>query len=284
MKFTTIIVGSFTSAAINAAELNRLQRQTKFRARKAQQTISATGVCPTMIPPSPLAPDDSTCWQWWDPPANGILPTGETPPKGCDYKPCQDAVCECDNYCCDTAWDLSCRGYHLHSSDTVDNNYFVDGCSAKMLCCEPESAFPDPPIGGGISMQEVTISQTKIDVTKNSIDYNTMDSTYQCTPGTAGCCPTMIPPSFLPPDDSTCWKWWEPPADGILQEGDNPTKGCNYKPCQDAICQFDKYCCDTAWDLSCRGYHLHSSDTVDNNYFVDGCSAKMLCCEPESAY
>merc|ERR1711862_551346 len=44
--------------------------------------------------------------------------------------------------------DLSCRGYHLHSSDTVDNNYFVDGCSAKMLCCEPESAYPDPPIGG----------------------------------------------------------------------------------------------------------------------------------------
>merc|ERR1711923_522902 len=101
-----------------------------------------------MIPPSFLPPDDSTCWQWWDPPANGVVSPGVSPPKGCNYKPCQDAVCACDMYCCDTAWDLSCRGYHLNPSDIVDNNYFVDGCSAKMLCCEPESAYPDPPVGG----------------------------------------------------------------------------------------------------------------------------------------
>merc|ERR1712021_70935 len=67
------------------------------------------------------------------------------PTKGCDYTPCQDAVCACDSYCCNVAWDLSCRGYEMHSGDTDENNFFVDGCSAKMLCCEQESAFPDPP-------------------------------------------------------------------------------------------------------------------------------------------
>lgn len=104
--------------------------------------------CATMIPPSSFPPDDSTCWQWWTPPANGILSPGTPPPKGCDYQPCQDAVCACDSYCCDTAWDLSCRGYETAQGDMAENNYFVDGCSAMMLCCEPESAVPKPPIGG----------------------------------------------------------------------------------------------------------------------------------------
>merc|ERR1719295_865697 len=100
-----------------------------------------------MIPPSFLPPDDSTCWQWWDPPSDGVITADiPSPPKGCDYKPCQDAVCDCDSYCCTTAWDLSCRGYELTPGD--QNNYFVDGCSAKALCCEPESAYPDAPVGG----------------------------------------------------------------------------------------------------------------------------------------
>merc|ERR1712176_1309743 len=34
----------------------------------------------------------------------------------------------------------------MQSGDVYENNYFVHGCSAKLLCCEPESAFPDPPL------------------------------------------------------------------------------------------------------------------------------------------
>jgi len=90
-----------------------------------------------MIPPSELAPDDSTCWQWYDPNnQNKPLTTG------CDYKPCEDAVCACDSYCCEIAWDLSCRGY---SSDR--SNYYVEGCSASLLCCEQDDSFPKPPVG-----------------------------------------------------------------------------------------------------------------------------------------
>ena len=117
-----------------------------------QETVPEGGLCGTMIPPSPLAPDNSSCWKWYEPPADGILPPGAPkPPTGCDYAPCEAAVCECDSYCCETAWDLSCRGYYMKAGDTIENNYFVPGCSAKLLCCEQESAFPDPPIGAAMA-------------------------------------------------------------------------------------------------------------------------------------
>ena len=240
-----------------------------------QATVSDGGICPTMIPPSPLPPDDSTCWQWWTPPSDGVLPPGTpAPPSGCDYQPCQDAVCACDDYCCNVAWDLSCRGYFVDADDGTENNYFVPGCSAKLLCCEPESAYPDPPIGGAMPPNAVAVEIV-----------TSTETSFQCTPGTAGCCETMIPPSYLPPDDSTCWQWWDPPANGVTVPGSSPTpKGCNYKPCQDAVCACDSYCCETAWDLSCRGYEGAQGDSTENNYFVDNCSAKILCCEPESAY
>jgi len=241
--------------------------------RSTQETVqnTATGVCSTMIPPSVLPPDNSSCWQWWEAPADGILPQGSSPPPtGCDYKPCEDAVCACDSYCCDTAWDLSCRGYQMQQGDILENNYFEVGCSARILCCEPETAYPKPPVGAALP---------GIDSDSNEI------SASSCQPGSPGCCDTMVPPSYLPPDDSTCWQWWDPPADGVMQPGSaEPPKGCNYKPCESAVCGCDSYCCETAWDLSCRGYEGAQGDSTENNYFVDKCSAKLLCCEPESAY
>jgi len=65
-----------------------------------------------------------------------------TPTKGCDYKPCQDAVCSCNPYCCATAWGLSCCGYNVEKNEEKESNYFVSNCSAKILCCEPEAGPP----------------------------------------------------------------------------------------------------------------------------------------------
>ena len=107
--------------------------------RNLQKIVREGGVCNTMIPPSPLAPGDSSCWDWYVPPADSVLtPDMSDPPKGCDYAPCQDAVCACDPYCCNSAWDLSCRGYFIESGDELENNYFKDACSAKLLCCETQ--------------------------------------------------------------------------------------------------------------------------------------------------
>ena len=243
-----------------------------------QETVPEGGLCNTMIPPSPLAPDDSSCWEWYSPPPDGVLPPGSPPPPtGCDYKPCENAVCECDPYCCDTAWDLSCRGYYMKAGDDIENNYFVPGCSAKLLCCEQESAFPDPPIGAamaGATNLVAVVPAFALEETK-----------FACEPGSPNCCETMIPPSYIPPDNSDCWQWWEPPADGVMTpDTPPPKKGCRYTPCQNAVCACDPYCCETAWDLSCRGYEGAQGDSTENNYFVDNCSAKILCCEPESAY
>merc|ERR1712183_868226 len=90
-------------------------------------------------------PSNSNCWQWWTPPPNGIVTFDILqPPTGCDYEPCERAVCACDPYCCEQAWDLSCRGYYMKKSDTQRNNYFVKGCNASELCCEDEFSFPKP--------------------------------------------------------------------------------------------------------------------------------------------
>jgi len=148
--------------------------------RQLQETVPSGGICSTMIPPSPLPPDNSNCWQWYTPPPTGIVPPGAPPPPvGCMYTPCQDAVCECDPYCCDTAWDLSCRGYYMKAGDSLENNYFVHGCSAKILCCEPESAYPDPPVGGAnppIISENLPITTT---FTNTNLKVNVIDSWYQ---------------------------------------------------------------------------------------------------------
>merc|ERR1712151_332529 len=148
-----------------------------------------TNICYTMVPPSILPPDDSTCWQWWTPPANGVM-TENTPPavKGCDYKPCEAAVCGCDNYCCETAWDISCRGYEAAQGDSTENNYFEPGCSAKLLCCEPESAYPDPPVGGALPGPNVDISQVTSTSTASSTSTSSATST-----STATLAPTSSP-------------------------------------------------------------------------------------------
>ena len=98
-------------------------------------------ICITLKPPSHPPPNDSSCWQWWDPPSDidlteVIIPEAN---KGCDYKPCEKAVCDCDSYCCEVAWDLSCRGFHLNGnndSSASKDNQFMNGCSASILCCE----------------------------------------------------------------------------------------------------------------------------------------------------
>ena len=33
----------------------------------------------------------------------------------------------------------------MHKSDSQRGNYFVSGCNASQLCCEPQEAFPKPP-------------------------------------------------------------------------------------------------------------------------------------------
>jgi len=161
----------------------------------AQVTAYQSGnICSTMIPPSPVPPDGSTCWRWYNTPSDGITKVGTPPPqKGCNYKPCQDAVCFCDPYCCSTAWDLSCRGYD--NTDGVEDNFFVNGCSAMVLCCEPDSAYPKYKVEtttyGGATASSTVTSTTSYDVkvteTKNTAQtQNNVVYTYSTYGGKSG--------------------------------------------------------------------------------------------------
>lgn len=84
--------------------------------------------CDTLGGPPP--PISSTCWQ-----ASNAYDRTFTQ-TGCDFPSCQDVVCACDSYCCEKEWDLSCRGYIFQQEDETRNNYFVEECSASLLCCE----------------------------------------------------------------------------------------------------------------------------------------------------
>lgn len=107
---------------------------------------SENAICLTMEPPSKLAPTNSNCFEYNDP--NGASKKR----KGCDYKPCENAVCSCDSYCCEVSWDISCRGYmqetpfNKKEESTKSNNnnndiyyHIINGCSAKLLCCEQQN-------------------------------------------------------------------------------------------------------------------------------------------------
>jgi len=257
-----------------------------------------------MIPPSTLPPDDSSCWKWWDAFKDGELVSNSSPQKGCDYAPCQDAVCACDSYCCETAWDLSCRGYELEPGDTTSSKYFSNGCSARLLCCEQDTAFSkslqfststtyipamsptkSPAFLKTIPISNVPIKQPTLPVPPNIIfvpaPTNVPTTTQQPTPminatipvsSITNMCSTMIPPSKLVPNNSTCWQWHDPNNN----QNKPLAKGCDYKPCEDAVCACDDYCCAIVWDLSCRGYN--------NNHFIEGCSASFLCCEQNDSF
>jgi Thrombospondin type 3 repeat len=59
---------------------------------------------------SEVVPETSDCCE-----SNGTA--------GCDDSVCQAAVCACDPFCCDTAWDLACA-----------TTGFIEGCGAEILC------------------------------------------------------------------------------------------------------------------------------------------------------
>lgn len=82
---------------------------------------------------STTPPKTSNCWDWNPVDSTKNLRTG------CDNIQCQDAVCSCDAYCCETSWDLACVGYSTDSSnkENFKDNPFNNGCSAHRLCCGP---------------------------------------------------------------------------------------------------------------------------------------------------
>jgi len=219
-----------------------------YNTKITQNTMSCTA--------DQIPKDKSTCWQWN---VENIKYDYNKLQKGCDHKKCQDAVCGCDPYCCNVSWDLSCRGFQATSNNDGNDNFYVNGCSASMLCCEPNTAYPKPPLPSNPIPKRDT----------NPTQY------YKCEIE-----------NWTPPNNSSCWKWnvvQENTASSIINNDLQLQKGCDCKKCQDAVCECDEYCCDVSWDLSCRGVKA-KKDGDQDNFFNPGCSASLLCCEGDGAF
>lgn len=136
------IVSSRRRASRRGSEIRNNLKIVNHR-RKAQELAkqyNENAICLTMEPPTNLAPSNSNCFEYYNPndPTKNINKR-----KGCDYKPCENAVCSCDSYCCDIAWDISCRGYMQELPSKKEGNknndyHIINGCSAKLLCCEQD--------------------------------------------------------------------------------------------------------------------------------------------------
>merc|ERR1719296_587017 len=197
-----------------------------------------------------VPPDDSTCWQWKKQGSSPQVQIGDQ--KGCDFQLCENAVCACDSYCCDVSWDLSCRGFEIEDGDLKDN-YFVSGCSSHLLCCEPESAFPDPPLP------------------PNNPPNRPPEI---IEPPQAILPPKCVTDGWATSGSSNCFEW--------VEAGSGSQKGCDSTLCEVAVCSCDPYCCQTSWDHSCAGQASTPGAPLDNP-FTPGCSAHLLCCNDSTA-
>ena len=150
-------------------------------------------ICKTMIPPSAPPPSNSSCWSWWEPPPKNtttvIIPSNKT---GCDYKPCEKAVCDCDDYCCYVAWDKSCRGFLL---DNIMDNQFMAGCSASTLCCEDISDNAKDETQFAQSTREYA-SFTNIPSIQH--DLKSIDDAMYLASLSPSLSPTLSPPTLFP--------------------------------------------------------------------------------------
>jgi len=202
------------------------------------------------------APTDSNCWSFVEQPGT----TGDQ--KGCDYNPCEQAVCACDSYCCDVSWDLSCRGIPTKELN-LEDAYLIGSCSASLLCCEPDDA-PDP-----VDISQSEAVESSITISAPSKNEPILDNAQW------ELVPICEKENWYAPSYSNCWKYNEPNGSNLIITENQ--KGCDHDLCEQEVCACDSYCCEVSWDLSCRGIQ------VEDNYFVEGCSASVLCCEPTDA-
>ena len=70
---------------------------------------------------------------------------------------------------------------------------------------------------------------------------------------------------WVPPNDSTCWKWNKQGSSPSAQIGNQ--KGCDFTLYEIVVCECDPYYREVSWDLSCHGLEIEDMD-LKNNYFV----------------
>jgi len=139
-----------------------------------------------------------------------------TQAPGCGDATCCASTCELDQFCCDVTWDATCAG----EAQCL--------CTGTCLACAPGAGscgVPDATPGCGV------------------------DCCNRVCMVDSFCCLTEWDTTCVGEAESMCFLACIPSAGPCLSA--HPTPGCNLKPCCQAVCSEDSYCCDTNWDQTC---------------------------------
>lgn len=189
------------------------------------------------------------------------------PEAGCADPTCETCVCTLDPFCCDTSWDSVCVGEanlecnaECNCEGSGETTACVDTFNCVVSCldgaCVDQCYANAEPAAALLAETLVTCL-----VNNACFDALTPDDFDACLSLN---CSAEADACAAPPVSQDC-----------CVGGPNP--GCNNAACEDCVCAFDPFCCDTSWDSIC--VEEASADCVDSC----GCTAAVDCCTPSTA-
>jgi hypothetical protein len=143
-------------------------------------------------------------------------------------KPCGDAVCALDAYCCQFAWDSNCVDLARTVPSCGCTYACGDSCAGSCCRAHANANCDDPACCRLVCAQDAYCCETEWDSVCASI-------ARQSCSGANDACP--VPPcgsSLLP---SCCTI--------------NVLPNCSDQACCAAVCRVDSFCCTIQWDSSC---------------------------------
>jgi hypothetical protein len=145
------------------------------------------------------------------------------PTPGCEDETCNDAVCAVDPFCCGNSWDATCAAMAAGICG-ICGAAEGDCCAANgMQGCSDDQCVFELCGNDGMPVDDTCCTE--------AWDQACADQAANL----CGVCGAVIP--------SNCCEA-------------NGGQGCDDVTCETAICEFDPYCCDTAWDGLCAGEGL----------------------------
>jgi hypothetical protein len=175
---------------------------------------------------------------------------------------CQDAVCAYDDFCCDTAWDVWCAAQA--SEDAA--------CNKPGFTCECPEGWTGNDCG-----DDVNECAGDVNPCANGADCWNEPGGYSC-----GCAPGWVGEDCSENENECGWEESPCANDGVCSDVEpvalapeclepqvdidgNSVAGCaSNETCQDSVCSYDAYCCDTKWDgLQPAGLRLRVRHGLD---------------------
>jgi hypothetical protein len=140
---------------------------------------------------------------------------------GCDDAACEELVCQIDPFCCDTSWDSICA--------STAGDICSDICGGSGGTCPPSDHDCFTTGGPGCTDVECCLLVCAADPFCCDVSWDGLcvNGANNLCGGGGGC----------PPSDHDCFTTGGP--------------GCTDEECCLAVCAFDPFCCQVAWDGLC---------------------------------